>query len=144
MTKVTQSAQKTNSDLLMLLVSANFDKSRITIAEHELSENFLTLYLEDKEDFKSNLEDTLMYKLPVSQFSAIIKSEGLNSYEGTMYNEHSSFTYTARVEIKEPIKWYEQDATKYQQKETLDVVLQHILKSLTKNTLLVEREVAHA
>lgn len=121
--------QQTTSGLLMLLLSANFEKRRIVIAEHELSDNFLTLYLEDRQDFKENLEDTLMYKLPVSTFAEIIKSENLNSYPGVKYTE-SGRGYDAQIEINAPIKWYEQDANPYQQKIAREAALAHILKSL--------------
>jgi hypothetical protein len=121
--------QETTSGLILLLASANFDKSRITIAEHELSDHFLTLYLEDKQDFKENIEDTLMYKLPVSKFASIIEVEELNSYPGVKYS-HEGRPYDAQIEINKPIKWYEQDANHYQQKIAREAALEYILKNL--------------
>ncbi|OOQ57162.1 hypothetical protein [Mucilaginibacter pedocola] len=127
-------AQRTNHDLLMLLVSVRFDKSRIVIAEHELSENFLTLYLEDREDFKPHLEDTLLYKLPISCFEAIISNEGFNSYEGIKQSP-SGRCYNGRIIINEPLLWWEQDATLYQQQEVLHLVLQNVLASAGQGQL---------
>jgi hypothetical protein len=121
--------QETTSGLLSLLLSANFERARIVIADHELSDNFLTLYLEDKQDFKDNLEDLLMYKLPISKFAGIIASENLNSYPGVKYTECGR-EYDAQIEINTPIKWYEQDANIYQQKIARETALEHILKSL--------------
>lgn len=120
--------QKTNAELLKLLISVNFDKSRIVIAEYELSDNFLTLYLEDKEDIKADLSDTLMYKLPVSKFAEIIRSENLNSYEGVKFTE-SGRSYNAQIEMNEPIAWFEQDASEFFKRETITAVLKHILKT---------------
>lgn len=127
--------QKTNHDLLLLLINADFDKSRIVIAEHQLSVHFLTLYLEDKHDFKPNLDDTLLYKLPTSQFAAIILSEGYNSYEGTLHTQHDR-PYPGRVTINEPLVWWEKDATLYQQKEVLHTALQYILATLDGQELV--------
>lgn len=129
--KVAHKAQRTTSDLLMLMLSVNFDKSRIIIAEHEISEHFLTVYLEDSNDFKNTLEECLMYKLPVSQFASIITNEKLNSYPGVKYTE-SGRAYDADIEINEPISWYNEDATLYEQGIARDAALAHILKTVSK------------
>ena len=121
--------QSTNSGLLQLLMAANFDKKRIVIADYDLSDHFLTLYLEDKKSPVADLSDALMYKLPVSRFAEVIKSEGLNSYEGTLYNE-SGRTYEGRIGIAKPIKWYNQDATLFQQESARDAALTCILKNI--------------
>jgi hypothetical protein len=115
--------------LLSLFCSVNFDKTRIVIAEHELSENFLTLYLEDKEDFKADLADTVMYKLPISTFATIISNNELNSYPETLFTERGN-AYEGRIEIASPTEWYENDASTYEKKYTLDMVKTHLLKSL--------------
>jgi hypothetical protein len=127
----TTTLQPTNISLLSLFCSVNFKADRINIAEWELSENFLTLYLEDADEPVADLSDCLLFKLPISKLAQIIEAAHLNSYEGTLFTE-SGRMYEGRVVIAEPIKWYEQDATHYQQKEALDVVKGCLLKSLVK------------
>ncbi|WP_183567410.1 hypothetical protein [Mucilaginibacter sp. SP1R1] len=128
MATLTKELQKTNISLLSLLCSANFDKSRIIIADYELSENFLTLYLEDKKYPASDLADALMYKLPVSKFAQIIEVNQLNSYSGTKYST-SGRAYADRIVIAEPINWFKQDTDSLEQQFALEVVKNQLLKS---------------
>lgn len=129
--KVAHKLQETNSGLLSLMLSVNFDRSRVVIADHEITDNFLRVYLEDKEDFKSGISDCLMYSMPISQFASIISSEGLNSYPGTLFTERGR-SYEGRIEINEPIQWYNEDATLYEQSIARDAALSHILQSVSK------------
>lgn len=127
----TTTLQRTNTSLLSLFCSVNFNRDRIVIAEWEMSEHFLTLYLEDKSEPVEDLADALIYKLPVSVFAGIIEANQLNSYEGTLFTERGRM-YEGRVVIAEPIKWFEQDATPYQQAGALEVVKGCLIKSLVK------------
>jgi hypothetical protein len=131
MKTITKELQRTNMSLLSLFCAANFDPNRIHIADHDLSDHFLTLYLEDKNNIKSTLDETLMFKLPISKFEEIILAEELNSYEGILYSEHGR-PYDGRIMINEPIKWFTQDATAGEQSEALEIVKGHILKSSTR------------
>jgi hypothetical protein len=125
---LTKELQKTNISLLSLYCSVNFDKDRVVIADHELSENFLTLYLEDKNSPATEIDESLMYKLPISKFAEIIESNDLNSYEGTLYTHHGR-PYEGRVIINHPIRWFNQDASLDDQKYALDLVKNCLVKS---------------
>jgi hypothetical protein len=80
MIKITQ---KLKNHLWWLIITVDYDYSRITVAEHEINGETLTLWLEDKHDFKNSLEECLQVDLPLKQFAKVIKAENLNSYEGT-------------------------------------------------------------
>ncbi|MBB6131794.1 hypothetical protein [Mucilaginibacter lappiensis] len=128
----TLTLQKTNISLLSLFCSANFDTNRIVIADHELSENFLTLYLEDNKHQVADLGDAVMYKLPISKFAEIIAANDLNSYEGTKFTQRGC-TYTDRIIINEPLKWFIQDALPAEQNVVLNLVKRAVLKSSLTN-----------
>ncbi|WP_114937527.1 hypothetical protein [Mucilaginibacter endophyticus] len=131
MKTITKELQRTNMSLLSLFCAANLDPKRIQIADLDLSECFLTLYLEDAQDIKATLDETLMFKLPVSKFAEIISAEGFNSYEGTRFSE-SGRAYTDRIVIAESIQWFKQDATPEEQQRVLESVKAIILKSSTR------------
>jgi len=48
-----------------MIISVDYDYSRISIADHEISDDVLTLWLEDKHDFKNTLEECLELALPL-------------------------------------------------------------------------------
>lgn len=76
-------SQKLKDQLWWLVISVDYDYSRITIADHDLNEDSLTLWLEDKHDFKNSLDECLQVDVSARQFAKLIKSENLNSYEGS-------------------------------------------------------------
>ena len=45
--------QKLKNELWWLVIGVDYDYSRISIADHEISGDTLTLWLEDKQDFKT-------------------------------------------------------------------------------------------
>lgn len=128
----TTTLQKTNLSLLSLFCAANFDKGRIVIAEHELSDHFLTLYLDDNKHPVLDISDCVMYKMPISKFAEIIATNDLNSYQGTKFSV-SGRPYNDRIIINEPIKWFNQDATWLEQAYALEVVKNHLLRSSITN-----------
>ncbi len=121
-----------------MIISVDYDYSRITIADHELNEDMLTLWLEDKHDFKNSLEECLQVDIALKQFAKVIRAENLNSYEGTKIHPKKNFIYKARIEINEPIKWYQEDASIVEQQWAREAVVKLLL------TQLVENEVADA
>jgi hypothetical protein len=129
---------KEKSQLWQLIISVDFDYSRITIAEHELEDNSIVLYLEDKEDFKNTLDECVCLNIPLKNFARVIKAEGLNSYEATKLHASKKYTYTERVEIAPPIKWYEREATTTERAWAREALLKAVM------THLVESEVASA
>lgn len=60
-----------------MIISVDYDYSRIGIADHELNEDTLTLWLEDKHDFKNSLGECPQFDMSVKQFAKIIKAENL-------------------------------------------------------------------
>jgi len=100
-----------------------------------LSQINLTLWLEDKHDFKNSLDDCLQVDLNLKQFAKLIAAENLNSYEGTKMHPTKKFVYKDRIEISKPIKWYLEDASPAEQQWARDAMLKALL------TQLVETEV---
>lgn len=119
-----------------MIISVDYDYSRITVADHELNEDILTLWLEDKHDFKNSLDECLQVDLTTKQFAKIIKAENLNSYEGTKMHPTKNFIYQTRIEINAPIKWYQEDASITEQQWAREAVVKLLL------TQLIENEVA--
>ncbi|SDS17137.1 hypothetical protein SAMN05216490_0668 [Mucilaginibacter mallensis] len=132
MIKITQ---KLKNHLWWLIINVDYDYSRIAIADHEINGDILTLWLEDKHDFKNSLDECLQVDLPLKQFAKVIKAENLNSYEGVKMHPKKNFTYKARIEINEPIKWYLEDASPADQQWAREAMLKTLL------TQLVETEV---
>ena len=108
-------SQKLKDQLWWMIISVDYDYSRITVADHELNEDTLTLWLEDKHDFKNSLEECLQLDIAVKQFTKVIRAENLNSYEGTKMHPKKNFIYKARIEINEPVRWYQEDASLIEQ-----------------------------
>ena len=124
--------QKLKDKLWWLVISVDYDYSRITIADHDLNEDILTLWLEDKHDFKNSLDECLQVDMPVKQFAKIIKGENMNSYEGSKMHPTKNFVYKTRIEINEPIAWYQDDATLTEQQWAREAVLKQLLTELVE------------
>ena len=65
--------QKIKHQLWWLVISVDYDYSRISIAEHEINGDILTLFLEDKHDFKNSLDDCLQLDISLKNFAKIIR-----------------------------------------------------------------------
>jgi hypothetical protein len=128
-------SQKLKDKLWWLVISVDYEYSRITIADHDLNDDTLTLWLEDKHDFKNSLDECLQIDIPAKQFAKLIKAENLNSYEGSKMHPTKNFVYKTSIEINEPITWYLDDATLTEQEWAREAVLKRLL------TQLVETEV---
>jgi len=128
-------SQKLKNQLWWLIITVDYDYSRITIAEHEINGETLTLWLEDKHDFKNSLDECLQVDLTLRQFAKIIRAENLNSYEGTKMHPTKNFVYKSRIQINEPIIWYQEDASPTEQQWAREAMLKSML------TYLVETEV---
>ena len=124
--------QKLKDELWWLVISVDYDYSRISIAEHELNEDMLTLWLEDKHDFKNSLNDCLQLDIPVRQFAKMIKTENLNSYEGTKLHPKKNFLYQTRIDINAPIAWYQDDASLIEQQWAREAMLKSLLTQLVE------------
>ncbi|MDN3547230.1 hypothetical protein [Mucilaginibacter aquaedulcis] len=133
MIKITQ---KLKDQLWWLIISVDYEYSRIAIADHDLTDDTLTLWLEDKHDFKNSLDECLQLDIKSREFAKIIKTENLNSYEGSKMHPTKNFVYKARIEINAPLKWYQDDASTIEQQWAREAVLRTIL------TQLVETEAA--
>jgi len=126
-------SQKTKDQLWWLIISAGYDYSRIAIADHKLTDATFTIWLEDKEDFKNSLDECLEIDIPLKQFAKLIRTENLNSYEGTKTHPQKNFAYKCRIEINEPIKWYLEDASPIEQQWAREAMLKTMLTQLIEN-----------
>lgn len=129
-------AQKLKDKLWWMIISVDYDYSRISVADHEMNDGILTIWLEDKQDFKNSLEECLQLDIPAKQFAKVIRNEKLNSYEGTKIHPKKGFIYKTQIEINEPVRWYREDASLIEQQWAREAVVKTIL------TQLVENEVA--
>ena len=127
--------QKLKDELWWLVISVDYDYSRITIADHEISSDTLTLWLEDKHDFKNSLDECLELQISLKNFAKMIKADNLNSYEGSKMHPKGNYVYKTRIEISEAIKWYREDASPVEQQWAREAILKNVL------TQLVESEV---
>jgi hypothetical protein len=130
MLKITQ---KLKDQLWWLIITVDYDYSRICIADHEINGDTLTLWLEDKQDFKNSLDDCLQMDLPMKHFAKVIRAEGLNSYEGTKMHPKKNFVYKTRIEINEALSWYQDDASQVEQQWAREAMLKTILTQLVEN-----------
>lgn len=126
-------SQKLKDKLWWLVISVDYDYSRITIAEHEIDGDILTIWLEDKQDFKNSLDECLKIDIPAKQFAKVIKGENLNSYEGSKMHPTKNFVYKTRIEINDPINWYRDDASITEQQWAREAVLRLLLTQLVEN-----------
>jgi len=125
-------AQKLKDQLWWLIISVDYDYSRIAIADHDLNDDMLTLWLEDKQDYKNSLDECLQVDIKAREFAKIIKTEGLNSYEGSKVHPIKNFVYQARIEINAPLKWYQNDAAIIEQQWAREAVLKTMLIQLVE------------
>ncbi len=131
-------AQKLKDQLWWMIISVDYDYSRICIADHDINDDTLTLWLEDKQDFKNSLDECLQMDIKLKDFAKLIKTENLNSYEGSKMHPTKNFVYKARIEINTPVKWYLEDASNIEQQWAREAMLKAIL------TQLVETEAANS
>lgn len=136
-------SQKLKDKLWWLIISVDYDYSRITIADHDLTEDALTLWLEDKHDFKNTLDECLLVEIPVKQFAKIIKDESLNSYIGSKMHHSKNYVYKARIEINAPVSWYVDDASLAEQQHVREAVLKLLLTQLIETQTLGEEMVLY-
>ena len=123
-------SQKLKDKLWWLVISVDYDYSRITIADHDINEDTLILWLEDKQDFKNSLDECMQLNISAKQFAKLIKSENLNSYEGSKMHPTKNFVYKTRIEVNEPIAWYLDDASLIEQQWAREAILKRLLTQL--------------
>ena len=131
---------KLKQQLWWLIISVDFDYSRIAIADHEINGDVLTLWLEDKHNFKNSLDECLQTDIHLKQFAKLIKNEGLNSYEGSRVHPQKNFSYKTRIAINEPIAWYREDASPTEQTWAREAMLKAILTQLVETEVYAEIE----
>ncbi|MDB5016718.1 MAG: hypothetical protein JWQ84_1550 [Mucilaginibacter sp.] len=125
-------SQKLKNKLWWLVISVDYDYSRISIADHDFNGETLTLWLEDKHDFKNTLDECLEVNIPAGHFAKLIKDENLNSYNGSKMHPVKVYVYKTRVEINEAIAWYQDDATLTEQQWAREAVLKSVLTQLVE------------
>jgi hypothetical protein len=125
--------QKLKDKLWWLVISVDYDYSRITIADHDINDDTLTLWLEDKHDFKNTLDECLQVDISGKEFAKLIRAENLNSYEGSKMHPTKNYVYKTRIEINEPIAWYLYDATQTEQQWAREASLKKLLTQLIES-----------
>jgi hypothetical protein len=123
-------SQKLKDMLWWLVISVDYDYSRITIADHDIADGSLKLWLEDKYDFKNSLDECLLVEIDLKEFAKVIKTENLNSYEGAKIHPKQNFIYKTRIEMNEPIKWYQEDASIVEQQWAREAVVKTIITEM--------------
>ncbi|GAB3936942.1 hypothetical protein [Mucilaginibacter myungsuensis] len=126
---------KLRNELWWLVISVDFDYSRIAIADHEINGEHITFWLEDKHNYKNSLDECLNLDIQLRQFAKLIREQGFNSYEATKMHADKKFSYRKRVDINNPISWYRDDASPTEQTWAREAMLKAIL------TQLIETEV---
>lgn len=129
---------KLKTELWWLIISVDFDYSRIAIADHEINGEVLTFWLEDKQNYKNSLDECLQADIHLKQFARLIKAEGLNSYEGTCTHANGNSSYRTRVAINDPINWYKDDASSAEQTWAREAMLKAILTQLVETEIYAE------
>lgn len=132
-------AQKLKDQLWWLIITVDYDYSRISIADHDLTDDTLTLWLEDKHDFKNTLEECLQLDISLKNFARIITTENMNSYEGQRLHPNKQFVYKTRVQINEAIAWYQYDATLTEQQWAREAMLKSVLTQLVETEAAVDK-----
>lgn len=132
-------AQKLKDQLWWLIITVDYNYSRISIADHDMTDDILTLWLEDKHDFKNSLDECLQLDISLKNFAKVIKAENLNSYEGQRLHSNKQFVYKTRVQINEAIIWYKQDATLIEQQWAREAMLRTILTQLVETEAAVDK-----
>lgn len=128
-----QSASVTETSLLQLILSVEHDFSRIVIADHDINDDMLIFFLEDKYDFKDTLDECLQLDIPVNQFAELISKEQMNSYEGSAMHSTKHYVYRTRIAIGEPITWYKDEATPAEQQYAREAMLKQLLTQLIES-----------
>lgn len=131
--------QKLKDELWWLVISVDYDYSRISIADYEINGETLTLWLEDKQDFKNSLDECLQLDISLKNFAKMIRADNLNSYEGTKMHPKGNYLYKTRIEINEPIKWYREDASETEQQWAREAALKSVLTQLVESEVYDER-----
>ena len=134
--------QKLKNELWWLVVSVDFNYSRITIADHEISDDALIIWLEDKHDFKNSLDECLQLQIGLKQFAKVINFEKLNSYETMQMHPRKKFLYKTNKLISEAVSWYNNDATPVEQTWAREALLKKLLTQLIENDLFHEVDYA--
>lgn len=129
---------KLKNELWWLIISVDFDYSRIAIADHEINGEILTLWLEDKHNYKNSIDECLQADIHLKQFARLIKNEGMNSYEGSRVHPNKNFTYKSRITINEPICWYREDASPTEQLWAREAMVKAILTQLVETEIYAE------
>lgn len=125
-------SQALKNKLWWLIISVDYDYSRVKIADNFLGETNLILWLEDGHDFKDSIDDCLPLTVSLRDFAKVIEAENLNSYEGTKMHPTKNFVYKTRIQINEPIKWYNEDATLTEQQWARESVIKAVLEQMVE------------
>lgn len=99
-----QLTQKTKDAIWCLVISVDYNYSRITIPEHKICADKPTPWLEDKHDIKEIKDQCLHLDICLEQYAGMIRDDNLNSYESAKMHPKGTFMYKTGIEITEPIR----------------------------------------
>lgn len=108
--------QKIKDELWGLIIGVDYDYIRISIAEHELTSEGLTLWIEDKNDFKTHLDECLKLTISNKDFGMIIRLDNQKNTEALKY----------------PLIWYSDTARLIEQQWAREAVLKQVLEQLVE------------
>lgn len=123
------------SQLFNLFIEVGGNYNRISIAENYLNDDFLMLYLEDKKNIKEHLDQCVIVELPLDDFAKFIKDGNYNKYQGRCLSQ-TERPFDGLIEIDEPIRWFENDATTFQVNCLLEDLVKAMVKSVIDNTAI--------
>lgn len=126
-------SKRLRNELWWMVISVDYDYSRITIADHEFNGDTLTLWLEDKHDYKNKLDECLQIDINEKQLAKFIKVENFNSYIGSKMHPIKKYLFKTRIAVNEPIAWYMNDAGPHEQQWVRDALVKRILTQLIEN-----------
>lgn len=108
------------SQVWSLILLADFDFSRIVIADYDLDGDHLTLWIEDRFNPMPAIDECVRLDIPVADFAKCIEVSALNTH--IILQKH--------IKIDEPMNWYHNDANLSEQKEAREEMLAEIINAL--------------
>jgi hypothetical protein len=112
-----------------ILQLANNDFGSMSIADHDMDHEHLTLWLEDVRFPKASIDDCLRIEIPLNQVENFIKAEKLNVCEVRKMHEEKEFVFSTEVEIAEPLDWYNLDASASEQRMVREALFRGLFES---------------
>jgi hypothetical protein len=125
-------SQEKTTKIFNLITAVDFDFNRIVEADNDLTQATFTIWVEDKHDFKSTIDECLEIVIPVSDFEAFIKAGKYNTYKGQKKSENGRI-YEAEIELAPALEYYNVFATTFECASIREDLIRSILKNMVQN-----------